>query len=112
MPVAPEPMSDCPDCGARDAVRAGLCDLCASDLGERRPPGRRGSAVELPDEIVDLRFSDVVAELRALVALARAHDDGSSVAAAGVRAERLLGSLRTQFLRDLGLPRLGAAGAE
>jgi hypothetical protein len=112
MVVALEPMSDCPDCGARDAVWAGLCDLCASDLGERRPPGRRGSAVEPPDEMADLKFSDVVAELRALVDLARAHEDASSIAAAGVRAEWLLGSLRTQFLRDLGLPRLGAAGAE
>ena len=29
--------SDCPDCGARGSVRAGICDLCLADLGERRP---------------------------------------------------------------------------
>lgn len=62
--------------------------------------------------IDELRFSDVLAELRAVVVLARSHEAGSPVAAAGERAERLLGSLRAQFLRDLGLPKLGAAGAE
>jgi hypothetical protein len=112
MGATVEPLADCPDCGAPGAVLAGVCDLCLADLGERRPPGRRRSALDRPDEVEDLRFADVVAELRALVDLAEAHDDGSSVAAAGRRAERLLGSLRTQFLRDLGLPRPGARGAE
>ena len=112
MGVALESISDCPDCGSPGAVDAGVCDVCLADLGERRPPGRRGTALDLSDGDEDLRFADVVAELRALVDLAERHDDGSSVAAAGRRAERLLGSLRTQFLRDLGLPRLGAEGAE
>jgi hypothetical protein len=103
---------DCPDCGAAGSVRAGVCDLCLADLGERRPPGRARSALAVTDDGGDLRFSDVVDELRALVDLARTHEDGSAMAEAGRRAERLLGSLRAQFLRDLGLSRLGAAGAE
>ncbi len=103
--------TDCPDCGATGSVRAGVCDLCFADLGERRWSARRGPVTTALDPN-GLRFSDVVDELRALVALAREMDDGSPVAAAGVRAELLLGSLRTQFLRDLGLPVLGAAGAE
>jgi hypothetical protein len=103
--------TDCPDCGVTATVRGGVCDLCLADLGERRWSARRAAVAVVLDPS-DLRFSDVVEELRAVVALARESDGGSPVAAAGIRAERLLGSLRTQFLRDLGLPRVGAAGAE
>lgn len=108
---AAEPSVDCPDCGAIASVRAGVCDLCLGDLGERRWAARRGALTAIP-EPEGLTFGDVVAELRSLVALASETDDGSPVAAAGLRVERLLGALRTQFLRDLGLPRVGAAGAE
>jgi hypothetical protein len=103
--------ADCPECGATAVVVGDLCDLCFADLGERCGAGRLGAPAAIPDA-EDLRFSDVLDELRTVVALARSGEDGSPVAAAGLRAERLLGSLRTQFLRDLGLPRLGAAGAE
>ncbi len=103
--------TDCPDCGVTATVRAGVCDLCLADLGERRWAARRPAVAVVVDPN-DLRFSDVMAELRAVVALALESDGGSPLAAAGTRAERLLGSLRTQFLRDLGLPRVGAAGAE
>jgi hypothetical protein len=110
METRPDAMPDCPECGAIGVVRSGVCDVCLGDLGERRWSARRGASAAVTDD--DLRFSDVVAELRAVVALAEETEEGSSVAAAGRRAERLLGSLRTQFLRDLGLPRVGAAGAE
>jgi hypothetical protein len=103
--------ADCPECGATAFVVGGLCDVCFADLGERRGTGRLGAPAASSDPR-DLRFSDVLDELRTVVTLARSGEDGSPVAAAGLRAERLLGSLRTQFLRDLGLPRLGAAGAE
>jgi hypothetical protein len=103
--------ADCPECGATAVVVEGVCDLCFADLGERRGPGRVGAPTATPDPR-DLRFGDVLDEFRTVVALARSGEDGSPVVAAGLRAERLLGSLRTQFLRDLGLPRLGAAGAE
>jgi hypothetical protein len=94
-------------------VRVGVCDICFADLGERRPPGRLGSTLEVRGEASDdLRFADVLAELWSVVELAEARDDGSSVAAAARRARWLLESLRTQFHRDLGLPRLGASGAE
>jgi hypothetical protein len=112
MSVNLEPLFDCPDCSAPGTVRVGVCDVCLADLGERRPPGRLRSVMEVAGESGDLRFEDVLAELWRVVQLAEARDDGSSVAAAGRRARWLLESLRTQFRRDLGLPRLGASGAE
>jgi hypothetical protein len=112
MTASLEPLFDCPDCGSPGTVRVGVCDICLADLGERRPPGRLGSAREVPGEADDLRFEDVLAELWRVVELAESRDDGSSVAAAGRHARWLLESLRTQFRRDLGAPRLGASGAE
>jgi hypothetical protein len=112
MVASLEPLYDCPDCGSPGTVRVGVCDVCFADLGERRPPGRLGSALEIRGDTDDLRFADVLAELWSVVELAEARDDGSSVAAAARRARWLLESLRTQFHRDLGLPRLGASGAE
>jgi hypothetical protein len=105
------PGTDCPDCGAVATVVAWICDLCLADLGERR--GQRGRGIEPADAGAGtLRFSDVMEELHTVVRLAGSTEDGALVAAAGVRAERLLGSLRTQFLRDLGLTHVGPAGAE
>lgn len=67
MDVVPDADSECPDCGASDAVSAGVCDLCLADLGERRPPGLRGAAVTPPGVIEEPRFADVIAELRAAI---------------------------------------------
>ena len=100
----------CPDCGTTASVRAGVCDLCLADHGERShaevpAPQTEGGGVQ------NLRFSDVMSELRAVIDLAETGDGGSLVADAGRRAEALLDALRGQFLRDLGVPVTGAAGA-
>ena len=88
-------------------MRSDVCDLCLADVGEHRA-AMATPGVARPD---DLRFSDVLAELRAVVDLAQRSAEGDTVAAAGRRAERLLGALRDQFLRDLGAPVTGSAGA-
>jgi hypothetical protein len=93
-------------------VEAGVCDVCLADLDERAGPSRRRPVPGAIADLDELRFSDVLDEIRAVVDLARGADDGSAVATAGARVEQLLGSLRNQFLRDLGTPRLGSAGAE
>lgn len=68
-------------------------------------------APDLQDCSDQIRFSDVLDELRVVVDLALGDGDGIAVAAAGERAERLFGTLRAQFLRDLGVPLIGPSGA-
>jgi hypothetical protein len=102
--------SPCPDCGAHTSVRADVCDLCLADLGEWSLEPLPPAAME-GRELTDLRFSDVLTEIRTVIDLAETGDDGSLVADAGRRAEALLDALRGQFLRDLGVPVTGAAGA-
>jgi hypothetical protein len=101
----------CPECGARGSVRDDVCDLCFADLGEYRGPW---VAAALPPAIApaEIRFSDVLAELGSVVSLAAEAEDGSAVMAAGHRAERLLKSLRVQFLSDIGLVRVAERGMD
>jgi hypothetical protein len=102
--------TSCPDCGGRASVRADVCDLCLADLGERSAGPLQTAVAE--GRPVDLRFSDVLTELRRVVDLAETGGGGSLVADAGRRAEALLDALRGQFLRDLGVPVTGPAGAD
>jgi hypothetical protein len=97
--------ASCPECGTPGSVQADVCDLCLADLGERTfPPA---AADPPPVAAPELRFSEVLEELRHVVALAA---DGPA-AAAGRHAQSLLTDLRRQFLRDLGLPDTGKVGA-
>jgi hypothetical protein len=82
-------------------VRDDVCDVCLADLGESHGRQSTSTAPEAAGD--ELRFSDVVAEIREVVALASGAGDRWAVSAAGQRAESLLVSLRAQFLGDLGI---------
>jgi hypothetical protein len=90
-------------------VTGGICDLCLSvgERASRQPP----VALDAAARAEPLRFSDVLDELRVVVDLAGSGEGGEPIAAAGRRAERLLDALRAQFVRDLGAPLVGPAGA-
>jgi hypothetical protein len=94
------------------AVEPGICDSCASvamilgicDACGATKPTR-------PPWPEPLRFTDVVDELGAVAELASRTDaTGESVAAACHRLQRLVGSLRSQFLADIGAALPGAPG--
>lgn len=101
--------SACIDCSASDVTSSGICDLCFAELGELH-----GSEPLDGDALArtagPLRFSDVLAEIQALVDLADTMQDVPSVSDAACRLARVLDRLRAQFLRDLGVPITGSAG--
>jgi hypothetical protein len=87
---------DCQECGAAGSVYGHFCEVCYADV----PPGRLKPTLH---PSIPVRFSDVMAELRAIAELASAVGDvpGERVAAACRRAESLLTLLRRQFLSDV-----------
>ena len=106
---------DCPECRSAGSVRGSVCEICFAELDEspaRTPPSglgdgpprtREGSdeaAGPPPAASSPLRFADVIAELQAIAAVARgaAGPEGPAIAEACGRAERLLASLRRQFV--------------
>jgi len=93
----------CPECGTEGSVREGVCDVCLADLGEH-DGGWGGAALPPATAPEPVRFGDVLAQLRAVTALASDPGDPAAVSAAGQRARSLLEALRSQFLGDLGLP--------
>jgi hypothetical protein len=85
-----------------------VCDLCWAELDENASSPSLVDTTLLDTTLPDqLCFGDVLAELALVADLARASGGGRSVVAAVERAERLLGSLRAQFLRDLGIAYVG-----
>jgi hypothetical protein len=99
--------TDCPDCRSTGSVIGGLCDVCFAEHDERTDrPGPEGQA---PADLAEpLRFSDVLAELRAIAALDRdlvgAGSEAHVMAEACHRAESMLVQLRREFMRELGIP--------
>jgi hypothetical protein len=98
--------TDCPDCRSTGSVIGGLCDVCFAEHDERsdRPAsGDRSPA----DQARPLRFSDVLAELRAIAALDRDRRARGSaphaMAEACHRAESMLLQLRREFMQELGI---------
>lgn len=79
---------------------AEICEICLADLGER---STAPTAADLPPAVAetDLRFSDVIAELEALVQLA---SEGEEMSTTALRAGSLLARLRAQLMSELGLP--------
>ncbi len=95
--AAPAPTT-CPECSGR-SLFLGICESCGSTLAWR------------PRAPQALRFTDVVDELSAVAEMAARTDaTGESLATACRRLQRLVGSLRSQFLADIGAPIPGAAG--
>jgi hypothetical protein len=95
-----------------DVTERGLCDACDSTsmfLGICEACGATMPA--RPHAPEPLRFTDLVDELGAVAELAARTDaTGESVAAACQRLQRLVGSLRSQFLVDIGAALPGAPG--
>ena len=98
--------SDCPDCRSTGSVMGGLSDVCFAEHDERsdRPGSEAPSTADLAQP---LRFSDVLAELRAIAALDQDdRADGAAVhamAEACHRAESMLLQLRREFMQELGI---------
>ena len=97
----------CMDCTASDVSSSGVCDLCFAELGELHSSEPFVQA-QVPSTPEYLRFSDVVAEIQALIDIVDAFGDIPSVSDAARRVKGLLDALRDQFLRDLGAPITGA----
>ena len=95
-------VGSCPDCGVSGSIVGDVCDLCLADLGEY-PSGPMAAALPPAAAKSPLRFRDVVAELQHVAELAAREGNGGDLMAAADRAERLLSSLRRQFLQDIGL---------
>ena len=113
---ATETPGDCSECHSAGTVRGHICEICFAELDEAPPPPPLGEALPHPREGSDgaagaaaapspLRFSDVIAELQAIAALAGnlPGSESSALAAACRRAELLLVSLRRQFVSDIAL---------
>jgi hypothetical protein len=78
-------------------VWAGICQICLAELEEYHP-GAPTIAVGAAIAPGRLRFDDVVCELRVVVELAMATDDGRAMADQGSWTERLMALLRTKFM--------------
>ena len=114
--------TDCPECGSARSVERGLCQVCYAEFGETGAADLPPAASIPLEEVVrarlvdaPLRFSDVIQELRAMVALAAAREP-AALEIVGRRAEAMVARLRRQFLQELGIqqraPRgTGARGA-
>lgn len=91
--AAPEPV-DCPECGSAGSVYHHFCEVCYADVDR---------VAQMLHPSIPVRFSDVIAELRAIADLATGHGDTPRwrVAAACRRAESLLMVLRRQFLNEV-----------
>jgi hypothetical protein len=95
----------CPECRCGMPLEAEVCEVCLADLGERSMS--LPAAGLPPAAAADLRFDDVIAELEAL---ARLGPEREEVSEAALRAGALLARLRSQFMRELGLPTPTRAG--
>ena len=101
--------TDCPECGSARSVERGLCQVCYAEFGETGAADLPPAASIPLDETVRARlddaplmFSDVIRELRAMVALAAAREP-AGLEIAGRRAEAMVARLRRQFLQELGI---------
>jgi hypothetical protein len=86
---------DCPECRSAGSVYRDFCEVCYAEFGEHDPSAQ------------PLRFTEVMDELRRATDLAaRGTGSAPEFAAACRRLERLLLSLRRQFLDDvvIGVP--------
>jgi hypothetical protein len=90
--VAAAAPADCPECRSAGSVHRGFCEVCYEEFGSS-------------PQAEPLRFTEVMDEIQRAAALASRSPD-PDVAAACRRLERLLVTLRHQFLADvvLGVP--------
>jgi hypothetical protein len=100
---------DCPECASAGTVRGERCRLCDATVSE--PPV---GAADLPPAAppASLRLSDVIEELRAIVALVSVADGAGQLVVACRRVEELLMALREQFLQEVVVARPNVRPAE